>query len=260
MNCAICTGVMEQKFVANVLSREVRYFLCGTCGFLCTETPFWLEEAYRNPLNASDTGLLTRNVRLARLTAALILLLYDRRGLFVDFAGGYGLLVRILRDWGFDFRWYDKHAQNLFAIGFEHDPAKDQRPAALVTCFEAFEHFVDPKAALDDMLKVSSSVFLSTYLLPPGPPEISQWWYYGPEHGQHVSFFSHKALQLLAESRKLNFYSDRRYLHLFSKRKLPSALVRLLFSTRGFVDVSLVARMIMGSRTRADSLLIKNDK
>ncbi len=43
---------------------EVQYYRCPECYFAQTEDPYWLDEAYQNALNLSDTGLLFRNKML----------------------------------------------------------------------------------------------------------------------------------------------------------------------------------------------------
>ncbi len=50
------------------------------------------------------------------------------------------MFTRLMRDYGFDFLHYDKHTQNLFARGFEFHDEKIEA----ITCFECFEHFVNP--------------------------------------------------------------------------------------------------------------------
>jgi hypothetical protein len=40
-------------------------------------------------------------------------------------------------------------------------------------------------------------LFFTEPLPIPAPP-IADWWYYGPEHGQHIAFFTREALQQLA--------------------------------------------------------------
>jgi len=34
-------------------------------------------------------------------------------GIFLDYAAGYGLFVRLMRDAGYNFRWSDLYCQNL---------------------------------------------------------------------------------------------------------------------------------------------------
>ena len=39
---------------------------------------------------------------------------------------------------------------------------KDQNPVELLTCFETFEHFVDPAIELENLLNISQNILLST--------------------------------------------------------------------------------------------------
>jgi len=41
-------------------------------------------------------------------------------GIFLDYAAGYGLFVRLMRDAGYNFRWSDLYCQNLFVRGWSH--------------------------------------------------------------------------------------------------------------------------------------------
>jgi CO dehydrogenase/acetyl-CoA synthase gamma subunit (corrinoid Fe-S protein) len=63
MNCKICGEAASLAFISKVLNKyDVKYFKCRGCGFLFTEEPFWLSEAYKNPINIYDTGIMTRNI------------------------------------------------------------------------------------------------------------------------------------------------------------------------------------------------------
>jgi Methyltransferase domain len=250
MICAICHSGMEKIFQATLLSKfRVAYSRCGTCGFLCTERPYWLEEAYRSPINASDTGILLRNGKLARQTAVILFALYGHRGRFADFGGGYGLMTRMMRDIGFDFYWYDPRCENLFAKGFEF--RRDDGKADLATCFEAFEHFSDPMAEIDKLLGIAGEILFSTELLPEPVPRPEDWWYYGLHHGQHVSFYSLKTLDYIASSHRLNLCSDGSGFHFLTTRRIPRGAFRfLLFMEKaGF---SRIVRCLLRSRTMED--------
>ncbi len=48
------------------------------------------------------------------------------------------------------------------------------------------------------MLNFSDNILFTTYLVPNSNPKPNEWWYYGPDHGQHVSLFTEKSLNLLA--------------------------------------------------------------
>jgi len=119
----------------------------------------------------------------------LLALFFNKNGKFLDFAGGYGVFVRLMRDIGFDFVLYDKYTQNLFAKGFEYNPS---HKIEAITTFESFEHFAKPMDEIESMLKISKNIIFSTELLPDPIPKPEDWWYYGLEHGQHISFYSKK--------------------------------------------------------------------
>jgi hypothetical protein len=78
-----------------------------------------LPEAYASPINVSDTGYVARNLWSAERVRMIVELSRDPAGKFLDYAAGYGLLVRLMRDIGYDFRWADEYCENLFARCFE---------------------------------------------------------------------------------------------------------------------------------------------
>ena len=72
MDCPVCGTLRRWTFRHAVLNRhDVQYLFCGRCGLLQTEEPYWLEEAYAEPISRTDIGMVTRNVWLARRTAAI---------------------------------------------------------------------------------------------------------------------------------------------------------------------------------------------
>jgi 2-polyprenyl-3-methyl-5-hydroxy-6-metoxy-1,4-benzoquinol methylase len=200
----------------------VCYFQCPACGFTCTETPYWLDEAYGDAIAASDVGLVSRNLMLARVTKAVILLCLREGGPFLDYGAGYGLLVRLMRDKGFDFAWHDAHAANLFA-GVAPGDSSGRTRYSLITAFELFEHLPDPAAELERMLRCSDSVLLSTLLLPTHNPRPGEWWYYSLDHGQHVSLYTRRSLGLLGARFGMRLLSDGRHIHLLTRRPITRA-------------------------------------
>jgi hypothetical protein len=46
--------------------------------------------------------------------------MFDANNRFIDYGGGYGLFVRLMRDAGFDYYWFDKFCDNVLSKGFEH--------------------------------------------------------------------------------------------------------------------------------------------
>ncbi len=122
MKCKICNSESNEIFSAKILNKHViKYYHCPVCDFLQTEEPFWLNEAYEAAIGITDTGILKRNHLFAKRSSTIIASFYDTHKKFLDFAGGYGIFVRMMRDLGFDFYWIDPYADNFFAKGFEHD-------------------------------------------------------------------------------------------------------------------------------------------
>jgi hypothetical protein len=172
----------------------------------------------------TDLGMLARNNALARVCRALIRIAFDPNGRFIDYGAGHGILVRLLRDTGLDCYYYDQYADNLFAPGAE---ASLDQHYELLTAFEVFEHLPNPMEELKRMLTLSASVLFTTDLLPQPVPQPSDWWYYGLYHGQHVSFYSSKTLQHMAQALGVNWHSNGKNLHLFTARPIAAWQFRL---------------------------------
>jgi len=229
MTCKICNQQTKQIFKGKILNKySINYFHCEHCGFLQTEEPYWLEEAYNESINISDTGYIQRNIYLSQKLTILLSLFFNKNGKFLDYAGGYGVFVRMMRDIGFDFYWDDKYTKNLFARGFEYENGKSYEA---VTTFESFEHFVNPMSEIENMLKISKNIIFTTELLPKPIPKPEGWWYYGLEHGQHISFYSEKTLNFIASKFSLNYF-NLGGLHVFTEKYLPSYLKYLLKFTK----------------------------
>lgn len=219
MFCKICGHQSKKIFSATILKKyKVDYFYCDHCGFLQTQEPFWLSEAYQDPISITDTGLLARNISLSKITAVLIYFLFDKNKSCLDFAGGYGTFTRLMRDYGFDYYWHDLYTPNIFAKGFEYHKNIQQR-FELISSFECFEHLPDPLQEIQTMLAICPTILFTTDLLPNPVPQPSQWWYYACDQGQHISFYTHKTLQYIAQQYQVHFYSHWG-IHLLSRKEI----------------------------------------
>jgi Methyltransferase domain len=195
-NCKVCNGPSVFFGKADVLKRySVQYFRCDNCGFIQTETPFWLEEAYASAIARQDVGIMHRNLVNCDVTSAVLNLFFPRAAKCVDFGAGHGVFVRLMRDRGFNFFWSDLHAANDYARGFEREMGAR---FDFLTAFEVLEHLVDPVAGLEELMNLSENVFVSTCLLPTPAPQLNDWWYYVPTSGQHIAFYTEESLRLLA--------------------------------------------------------------
>ena len=54
MICKICNKANDSIFTLKILNKyEIKYYHCSWCGFLQTEEPYWLDEAYSESINVS---------------------------------------------------------------------------------------------------------------------------------------------------------------------------------------------------------------
>ena len=214
--CKICQAPASLAFTTRVLDRfDATYCRCGACGFLFADDPYWLAESYNQPITSSDIGILARNLNSVRMVASLLNACFNPDGTFADYGGGYGIFVRMMRDRGFNFFRDDKYCPNLFANGFDTTESNCDR-FDLITAFELFEHWVSPTHELEQLLQKTDTVIFTTELLPTPLPSPNSWWYYGFEHGQHISFYTSKTLDMLAAQFGLTCYHARG-IHLFTR-------------------------------------------
>lgn len=234
MFCNICDNKMELVFNSRILHKyDVDYYSCGVCHFLCTEKPYWLDEAYSSSINLQDTGLIGRNIKLSKISSVYTYFCADHLKC-LDYGGGYGIFTRMMRDIGFDFYWFDPFTPNLFARGFEYhvDTAKTEPKSkfGVLTSFEAFEHFTKPTEELEKMSVLSDNILFTTQLFKAGKiPELDEWWYYGREHGQHIAFYTQETLKIWGHKHGFQLYSNGRDTHLFSKDDNSRLFLKLIF-------------------------------
>ncbi|NER01165.1 MAG: methyltransferase domain-containing protein, partial [Okeania sp. SIO3C4] len=229
VHCKVCGSISHKFDNAKVLNKyNVDYFQCSNCGFVQTENPHWLGEAYRSAIASSDVGLVSRNQIFSLITENLILNFFNADGKFLDYGCGYGLFVRMMRDLGLDFYGYDKYCQNIFYQGWEGDIDREDK-YEIITAFEVFEHFINPLAEIEKILQKTRNILFSTQLLPPNNPRPNDWWYYALEEGQHISIFTKKALSVIAQKFKLNLCSDGESLHLLTEKNLSNSEFKSIF-------------------------------
>jgi hypothetical protein len=250
-NCKICNAKTKQIFNKTILNKySIDYFQCSNCNFIQTEEPYWLEEVYKEPINTSDTGLIARNVYLSRFSSMLIYFYFNKNSKFLDYAGGYGIFTRLMRDVGFDFFWQDPFTINLFAKGFEWN--KDDK-IELLTTFECFEHLNDPIKEIEEMLKISSNILFSTELN--DNKDLENWWYLGTQHGQHIALYSKKSLEYIAEKYDLYLYTNNSTIHLLTKQKkfLSVKFIQILLK----LNFDIFIKKVLKSKTSIDSNFVK---
>lgn len=221
--CKICDSNSPWLFSGKILNKyEIGYFKCKNCGFIQTETPYWLKESYSNVIASTDIGLVARNLGLQKITEWIIKKYFDCNGKFIDFAGGYGLFVRLMRDKGFDFYRQDFFCKNLFAQYFDIQ-GQENLKYELLTAFEVFEHLENPLEEIGKMFNYSDSILFSTEIQPKGEiNSISDWRYFAKETGQHIAFYTFKSLEIIASKMNCHLYSNDNNIHIITKRELLS--------------------------------------
>jgi len=191
--CRLCGGKTSYQFSLQVLGKyDVSYSKCEQCESLQTESPYWTREAYSSNLAALDTGAAQRN--LANLAATYSISRIFKLKDLLDYGGGDGLLCRFLRDYGINCFVSDKFAQATYAQGFSQP---DFAGPQMVLAFEVFEHFDDARKEIDSIFLLDPDALLVTTGIYAN--QGADWWYLTPETGQHIFFYSEKALRQVAD-------------------------------------------------------------
>lgn len=229
MQCKICNQTSEKIFEKILLQRyKTGFYKCTNCSFMQTDEPIWLEEAYQSAITSLDIGLLGRNIYLTKEISLLIETCFPEAKTMVDYAGGYGVLARLMRDAGYDYYTQDDYCENIFAKDFDVKAAPVKK-FDLVTGFEVLEHFSNPIKDLEKVFHYAGDAIFSTELLPENDTEIENWWYLTEETGQHIAFYSTKAMEIIAEKFNKHYYCRHKHLHVFSSKRLDAAQVDFAF-------------------------------
>lgn len=235
--CKICSHALQKFDTAKILGKhEVNYWHCSNCGFVQTDEPYWIEEAYSSAIASLDVGIVQRNIENASRLS--FFMKFIPNGACMDFGGGLGMLTRMMRDYGFDFYHYDKYAKNEYARGLEADISKKY---VLVTAFENFEHYVNPLEEIGNLMNRADILYFSTDLIASNPPLVRDWWYYVPVTGQHISFYSLETLKFIAKKYECQLLTNGCDLHILSKvpiRKNFFKLLNLYDKIRNKLDIA----------------------
>jgi hypothetical protein len=187
-----------------------------------TELPYWLDEAYAVPGVHMDVGSATRTVKnwMAATT------LFDKIGLprdslIVDFGAATGLFARLLRDVGYNARSYDKYSSAHLTNYFNAEHPEKSAPK-IVTAFEVFEHFVNPKQEISALLlnKPDLLIFTNWFC----DDQKDDWVYFVEDTGQHVFLYKQQALRDIADKLDYDLVLTS-FFHILVRRKAPPQLI-----------------------------------
>lgn len=227
MNCKICSNKTNKIFISKILEKyDVSYYRCDKCLFIQTEEPYWLDEAYSfGAISVLDVGIMSRNLQLISKTEKILFKIFPDFDNFsaVDYGGGHGIFVRLMRDNGFNFYRQDLHAENLYARYFDIKDIPVSHKFNILTAFEVFEHLPNPIEEITEMFNYSDIILLSTELQPTKDiTQLKDWWYFVPETGQHISFYTEDAFHKIAKNFNAYYYTDSINLHILSRKKLAA--------------------------------------
>jgi len=228
--CPICKTDGGKIFQGKIIRKYViQYYQCPKCAFVYTEKPYWIEEAYRESITSVDTGIMQRNVDNVLMVNILVKNFFACDKVFLDYGGGYGIFTRMMRDIGYNWLWYDRFSRNYLARGFEY---KNNQKIELITAFELFEHFEKPMEEIKNLFGISDSILFTTLLYDDERryKKFRDWWYYVPETGQHISFYSKVTLDYIAKKFDVNYYKISEELHLFTKKKIERKKLDVLIN------------------------------
>jgi hypothetical protein len=225
MRCKICESETSDFGKATLMGRHVAcYQSCQNCGFIFASNPYWLDEAYSTAITCTDIGTVSRTESCSLTTKAVIDCFYHSAKSFLDYGAGYGMFARRMRDLGYNFSAYDTHCRNLFSEEFALDTL-DGKHFDLTTAFEVLEHLEHPMEVMGKIFDHTDNLLTTTEIVPNPVPELSDWWYFAPEHGQHISFYTDKTLRIIAAKWQRFLYSSNS-LHLFSIKPISEFLFR----------------------------------
>jgi SAM-dependent methyltransferase len=233
IKCPTCGASSPFYGTAEILNKyQGQFYRCSECFFISLHNPTWLKEAYENPINDTDIGLVSRNSSIAPVLDLLFRWLRTRR--ILDYGAGTGLMVRMLRDLGHQAFYFDRFPDNVFAKGFEATLPLENYQAVIAV--ELAEHVSNPVELFTELFAISPLVIVSTEKVPSPSPQISDWYYFGTEHGQHVSFYTEQSFQYLAKKFNANYFYIAG-LHMFFQDQEPPPWLKLILRKRRIANL-----------------------
>jgi len=256
--CPICSVTATTYSKARILrKRPTNILCCPSCSFVFLDPVYWLKEAYGSAISPLDVGHISRNGACADYLQTVLDFTTGPDDFFVDYGGGTGLLVRLMRDRGFHFHLLDPYAPNLFAPYFCVDRGRFSYRA--LTAVEVFEHLENPVQSVSEMHSLSDCILFTTEVTPTAMPRPSEWSYFGFEHGQHVGFYSSTSLSRLAARFQLTYTRLSSSWHAFHTLEEPIVRHALKYGNRPGLMRRLERRFARKAPTSLRSGLLERD-
>ena len=211
-NCRLCHSSSVHPYLSAERPFRASYLICSNCGLVYLDECFLLEKfeeqsQYKLHQNDKrDPGYV--NFLYKCLTPTLKQLGPGMKGL--DFGcGPYPMLVELMHEEGFEMDGFDPY---FFPSTHELEDKYD-----FVISTEVVEHFNDPHLSWNDMVaKVAKGGFLSVMTsLRYENIDFKSWHY---RHDKtHVSFYSEKTMNWIADFFKLEVVAIEKNVFIFKK-------------------------------------------
>ncbi len=246
-SCVICNGIMKpydccdfnknceenRGKVTPLALKPVYYYRCGQCGFLnapaiCSWSKSQFKQwIYNDGYAEFDPDFGSQRPKSQATTLVKTFGFVRGQLKILDYGGGGGELANLLRLNNFNAQNYDP-----FYDDSEH-LVPDGR-FDLITAFEVIEHVPDPRKMMSEVISFlkQDGIFLFSTLISDGHvQEVGRltWWYASPRNG-HISLFTKRSLQILAQHFGLQFHSFSEGMHMVY-RVMPT-WAQQAFSTR----------------------------
>ena len=265
--CKVCgCDRVRPLFSATVLGAyHATVVECPSCGFqYFPNAQEWLEEAYSSPIASTDTGIVARCLSLHKTISSFLSINY-KRGYVLDWGSGSGLLVRLLRDSGYESFGYEPYTTPVLAAGYtfkDHQSAQQKAPFRAVIAVEVLEHLIDPREFMSSVLSMTDTLIFTTELL--NDNKVGKaWWYYSVETGQHIGFYTINSLERLASDYGCSYYTcPSQAIHIFTRNPSDIRAFRLIAGRKRAMLLYPLSRLVgwLGGRrslTLTDNLTTK---
>ncbi|MFQ5484575.1 MAG: class I SAM-dependent methyltransferase [Desulfobacterales bacterium] len=181
----------------------------------------------------------------------------------LDFGAGSGLLVRFLRDEGFDAFGYDKYSETPFCknVSFKNVVSIADKKFDLIIALEVTEHLLRPQETLKQLVSLLSKkgiVFLSTTCYDKDVHD-ENWDYLISQGGQHINFASQEGLRILANSQNLSTMFMPHEISLLCREKSQASklsMYKSLFFYRLYIVVAKFLGLLNFKNCENDNQLI----
>lgn len=205
-----------EPYAFGLAGHPVYYQRCIACDFIFTsEFDGWDKALFSDIIYNDDYVKVDGDYLEKRPTVTAnrfaMAFPFAKEARILDYGSGAGVFEAALRQRGY---------QSIVSYDPFSNPIRPGEKFDIVTCIEVIEHSPDPLVLADDIASFlgTGGVILFTTGLQPIDVDVirANWWYIAPRNG-HVSIYSHRAIELLAERLGLLFFQDRGAFHAFAK-------------------------------------------